>query len=102
LPWGHVSEVTARVPAALAALVLVALTWDLARRVLRPDAAEVAAIALATSWLVSWFGRRVSLDMLLAATALAAIHACWRAHEALAERRPRAAAGWAVVAGLAT
>lgn len=64
-PAGDVTELTARIPSAAAALLLVLVVVDLGSRILGADAGRVAGLVMATTWLAAWMSRRVNLDVLL-------------------------------------
>jgi len=102
LPFGRVNEWTARLPSVFCGLLVVFLVFDLGRRLPLPKgnaelAGTAAALAFTTCWLGAWMTRRVNLDVPLAATAIAAIWAAWRAQEAA--REGRSSWRWAALAG---
>jgi 4-amino-4-deoxy-L-arabinose transferase-like glycosyltransferase len=73
-PGGHVDELAARLPSALAALGCVALTALLGRWLLgQTSAAWMAAAILATSFRFAFTARRAQLDILLTSFELLAI-----------------------------
>ncbi len=76
-----VSELAARLPAALAALAGIALTWWFARRHLGERAGAIAGAVLASTPLYIVFGRTVIFDMLLALSMTAALYAAFEAME---------------------
>jgi 4-amino-4-deoxy-L-arabinose transferase-like glycosyltransferase len=58
-----VNEIAARLPAVASALATVALTWSLARRLVGPSRALLAAVIVATAPLVLVFARLAIFDM---------------------------------------
>ena len=90
-----VTELAARLPAAMAALVTLALTFALARSLLGTRRAVVATAVVATMPLVVVFGRLAIFDMLLTACVTAAILCLVRARLGGAPDR------WIPLAGLA-
>ena len=74
-----VSELTARLPSALAALATMLLVWFLARRMFGDGARLRAGIVLATSPLVIAFSRLVIFDMTLAFLMTLAMTSFWLA-----------------------
>jgi 4-amino-4-deoxy-L-arabinose transferase-like glycosyltransferase len=62
--FGH-NEAAARLPSALAALMLIGATWAFTRRAFGTRAAALAALVLATTPLFVTFGRLVIFDMVL-------------------------------------
>ena len=98
---GRVSEAAARLPSALAQLLLVGLTFQLGRRLFGTTGATVAAAVLATTWLAAWMSRRACLDVLLTLCATAAIAAILKAGDAAREGRRGRLMAWAAAAGVA-
>jgi 4-amino-4-deoxy-L-arabinose transferase-like glycosyltransferase len=80
LPLGAVTELTARLPSALAAIGTLALTMRLGRRWFGPRAAALAGVLLATSYMFWDKARWAQIDSLLCFliwTALSAFEAWW-------------------------
>jgi 4-amino-4-deoxy-L-arabinose transferase-like glycosyltransferase len=85
---GRVSELAARLPSALAAIALVALTAAFGRRLFAApgrasaahlvDAGPWGALVLLTAIRFAHLGRRVQLDVLLALLETVALYAYWR------------------------
>ena len=82
---GGVSELTLRVPSAMAGLASVLLVYALVLPVGGRSRARLAGVILLTSYLVFWSARSVQMDGLLAASVLGAITCAARAPDA---RRP--------------
>jgi len=80
-PYGDVTESTARVPSALAALLAVFFTYRLALRLYGVRAAVCAGFVLITTALFWWEARSVRTDMLLTGCLSAALYAFWMRHE---------------------
>ncbi|MDP7572975.1 MAG: glycosyltransferase family 39 protein, partial [Myxococcota bacterium] len=74
-PAGRVTEMSARLPSALAGLAAIALTAVLGRRLLGPGAALWGAVVLATVFDFAFLARRARLDVLLTLTAVTAFYA---------------------------
>ena len=85
LPFGDVTEFSARVPSALAALATVLLTYLLAARLYGPRVALWSGLILATTSFFWVEARWVRTDMLLTAWMTASLYVFWRWHES---RRP--------------
>ncbi|HEX2252619.1 MAG TPA: glycosyltransferase family 39 protein [Thermoanaerobaculia bacterium] len=98
-PWGRVTEISARLPSAVAAILALLVVFRLAERLFGRRAAWLAAAAFGTCHKVLWQGRFGQIDMLL--TMLVAV-AVWFWVRAETEERP--ALGWLffLFAGLAT
>ncbi|HMP58100.1 MAG TPA: glycosyltransferase family 39 protein [Gemmatales bacterium] len=98
LPFGQVTETTARLPSVLGALALLAACYAHFRSVVGPHGALAAALAMPVGWL--WLEKVPSaeLDMLLTAGVGLALLAAWRALDAVAERRRSAEWAWWTVA----
>lgn len=90
-PAGRVTEVSARLPSALAGLAAIALTGVLGRRLVGPGAALWGAALLATVFDFAFLARRARLDVLLALTAVTAFYALWRIDRDEGSRRGNAA-----------
>jgi len=73
LPFGDVTEFSARVPSVLAALVTVLCTYSLARRLYGARVAFWSALVLITGARFWWQARTVQIDMLLTACLTAAL-----------------------------
>jgi 4-amino-4-deoxy-L-arabinose transferase-like glycosyltransferase len=99
LPRGHVTEASARLPAALAGVVVALLLCDLGRLVHSVAAGRVAGVAVATAWLPAWLSRRVSLDALLCACVVLSAWCAWRAVAAARGGRTGAACTWSAALG---
>jgi len=80
--WAGISEASARLPSALAALGTVLLTWLLGRRMFGESAGVRAGIILATSPLVIIFSRQVIFDMTLTFLVTLAMVCFWLSMEA--------------------
>jgi 4-amino-4-deoxy-L-arabinose transferase-like glycosyltransferase len=94
-----VTEWTARLPAALAAIGVCLMTWAMGARLFSPNAGTLAALGLATSGGFFWSGRQALPDMLLT---LWTTGACWALWEWLAAKRRTAAIVAGLCMGLAT
>ncbi len=101
-PGGRVTETAARLPSALAHLLLVALTYLIGRRLFDRRAATIAALALSTLWLEAWMARRACLDVLLSLCVAGAIAAMLAGRDAVSNGRTRVAALWWLLAGIVT
>ncbi|MBI3325173.1 MAG: glycosyltransferase family 39 protein [Nitrospinae bacterium] len=88
-----VTEWTARLPSALAAVCVCLMTWRMGARLLSPRAGLLAAFVLATSGGFFWSGRQASPDMLLT---LWVTGACWALWEWLTAKQQVGA----IIAGL--
>ncbi|HUW60393.1 MAG TPA: glycosyltransferase family 39 protein [Candidatus Bathyarchaeia archaeon] len=85
LPFGDVTEFSARAPSGLAALVTVLLTYLLAARLYGARVALWSGLILATTSFFWVEARWVRTDMLLTAWMTASLYVFWRWHES---RRP--------------
>jgi 4-amino-4-deoxy-L-arabinose transferase-like glycosyltransferase len=94
-----VTECTARLPAAIAAVGVCLITWRLGVKLFSPDAGLLAAFVLATSGGFFWSGRQALPDMPLTLWTTAAMWALW---EWLAGRGPAAAIAAGLCMGFAT
>lgn len=86
-PFGHVSEGLARLPSALAGILCVVLTLLLGSRLFGSAVGVLGAALLLTVYEFAHLGRRVQLDVLLAACELAALLAFWWVDRGLGKRR---------------
>lgn len=86
LPFGDVTEFSARAPSGIAALVTVLITYLLARRLYGARVAWWSGMVLMTTSFFWWEARSVRTDMLLTACMTGALYAFWRWHE---DRRAR-------------
>lgn len=77
-PSGAVTAVTARVPSALAAVLIILLTYLLARSLFDARTAFWAGIILATTSFFWWEGRSVRTDMLLTLWMTLSLFAFWQ------------------------
>lgn len=108
-PAGDVTEWSARIPAAISALLTLLLVALLGCRLAAVDAGQVArrhagmlaGLALTTTWLFAWMGRRVSLDVLLSLLVVLTIWCGLNASDAARAGRRRALLGWLCLAGCA-
>ena len=75
------NETAARLPAALAAVGVLALAWAFSRRAWGERAAALSVLVVGTTPLVIAFARIVIFDMVLALFVIAAILAAWHAEE---------------------
>jgi 4-amino-4-deoxy-L-arabinose transferase-like glycosyltransferase len=94
-----VSEWTARLPTALAAVSVCLVTWRMGVRLFSSTTGFLAALVLATSGGFFWSGRQALPDMLLTLWTTAS---CWALWEWFAEKRRMAAIAAGVCMGLAT
>lgn len=99
LPFGEVTEASARLPSALAALAALLLVYRLGRRFFGRRAGWLAAVVFLTCVKVIWQGRFGQIDMLLTGLVTAAVWFWARAHT---EDRPRLTWLFFLFAGLAT
>lgn len=81
LPFGDVTETTARVPSLVAAVVAVYVTFLLAARMYGHRVGLCAGFVLMTTALFWWEARSVRTDMLLTACLTVALYAFWMRHE---------------------
>ncbi len=86
-PFGEVSEGLARLPSGLAGIACVALTLLLGSRLFGSAAGVLGAALLLTVYEFGHLGRRVQLDVLLAACELAALLAFWWVDRGLGRQR---------------
>lgn len=94
-----VSEWTARLPSALAAVGVCLVTWRIGTQLFSSTAGLLAALSLATSAGFFWSGRQALPDMLLTLWTTSAYWALWRW---IMAKRPIAAPLAGVCLGLAT
>ncbi len=94
-----VTEWTARLPAALAAIGVCLATWGMGARLLSPNAGILATLGLATSGGFFWSGRQALPDMLLT---LWTTGACWALWEWVVVKRRTAPIIAGLCMGLAT
>ena len=80
LPFGEVTETSARIPSIVAAMITLMLTFALARRLFDERTAFLAVVILATAGRFWWQARTVQIDMVLTACVTAAIYSLWRWH----------------------
>ena len=86
LPFGDVTEFTARLPLALAGIATVILTYLLARRMFDPRLAFWSSLILITNQRFWWQARFGQIDMLLTVFVTACILCLWRWHESRKQR----------------
>ncbi|MGH7263737.1 MAG: ArnT family glycosyltransferase, partial [Candidatus Rokuibacteriota bacterium] len=89
LAGGEITELTARLPAALAAVAGLLVTWTLGRALFGPRAGVLSAVVLATSNLFFWYARQGHPDQFLSLFVSLACLAFWRGL-ASDDRRARA------------
>ncbi len=77
-PVGTVTAFTARIPSIVAALVILALTFDAARRMFGDRAGLWSAVILATSYRFWWQSNIGQIDMLLTACTTISLYSLWR------------------------
>ena len=94
-----VTEWTARLPTALAAVGVCLVTWRTGVQLFSSPAGLMAALVLATSGGFFWSGRQALPDMLLTLWTTCAFYALW---EWFSEQRPQAALIAGICMGLAT
>jgi 4-amino-4-deoxy-L-arabinose transferase-like glycosyltransferase len=94
-----VTEWSARLPTALAAISVCLVTWRLGVRLFSSTSGLLAALVLATSGGFFWSGRQALPDMLLT---LWTTGACWAMWEWFTDKRRQAAIVTGVCMGLAT
>ena len=94
-----VTEWTARLPTALAAVGVCLVTWRIGVRLFSAPAGLMAALVLATSGGFFWSGRQALPDMLLTLWTTWAFCALW---EWFSDQRPQAALVAGICMGLAT
>lgn len=85
-PAGNVTELTARLPLALAGIITVILTYLLAKRMFDPRIAFWSALILITNQRFWWQARFGQIDMLLTVFVTAAILCLWLWHESRQQR----------------
>jgi 4-amino-4-deoxy-L-arabinose transferase-like glycosyltransferase len=101
LALGRVDELTLRLPSAAAGILAVLLTYLLVLPYAGRRRATIAGVVLATTYLVFWSARTAQMDLLVTATALAAILCAVRVVDLdLAPVRGWALAGAAAGAGV--
>ncbi len=83
LRGGPVDEVSARIPNALAAIILVATIFWLTRQIAGDRAAVFAGFAASSSVLVLWWSHRAAIDLGLTTCTTLSLAAIWIASEAL-------------------
>jgi len=93
---GAVDELTLRLPSALAGIASVCLLYVLVRPYAGRHRARLAALLLATTFMVFWTARQVQMDLLLTACTLGSVLGATRA----LDRLWSPIAGW-VTAGIA-
>jgi 4-amino-4-deoxy-L-arabinose transferase-like glycosyltransferase len=81
LPFGDVTETTARAPSVVAALIALYFTYRLGLRMFGARVGLCAGFVLLTSLLFWWEARSVRTDMLLTACLSVALYAFWMHHE---------------------
>lgn len=81
LPAGEVTGVTARIPTVISALVVLWLTFLLARRMYDEQTALWSVLVLITTYQFWWLSHVGQLDMMLTACTTLALYALWRWHE---------------------
>ncbi len=81
LPFGEVSEFTARMPSILGALAALWLTFLLAERMYGKRVAFASTVILMTTALFWWEARTAQTDMLLTAWTTLSLYAFWRHFE---------------------
>jgi 4-amino-4-deoxy-L-arabinose transferase-like glycosyltransferase len=86
-PFGRVSELTARLPSALAGLFAVWLTLHLGTRMLGSGTGVLGAAILVTVYSFSHLARRVQFDVLLTALEVAALASFWWLDRGLGRKR---------------
>ena len=86
-PGGHVSELAARLPSALAGLFVVWLTLLLGTRMLGSAAGALGAAILLTAYEFPYLARRVQFDVLLTAFELTALASFWWLDRGIGSRR---------------
>ncbi len=86
-PFGHVSELAARLPSALAGLLCVLLTLRLGTRLFGSGGGVLGAALLLTVFEFAHLARRVQLDVLLTACELSALAGFWSVDRGLGPRR---------------
>src|SRR6266511_390067 len=94
-----VTEWTARLPSAFAAIAVCLVTWGMGARLFSPHAGLFAALILSTSGGFFWSGRQALPDMLLT---LWTTGACWALWEWVVAKRRSAAIVAGLCMGLAT
>ena len=86
-PAGHVSELAARLPSALAGLFVVWLTLLLGTRMLGSGAGVLGAAILLTAFEFPYLARRVQFDVLLTAFELTALASFWWLDRGIGNKR---------------
>lgn len=85
-PAGGVNGLTARVPTVISAVVVLWLTFLLARRMYDDQTALWSVFVLATTFRFWWLAHVGQLDMLLTACTTLSLYAIWRWHETASAR----------------
>jgi len=85
-PQGRVTEVSARLPSALAGLALVALTLSFGTRLLGGATGALGAALLVTTYAFAENARRAQLDVVLALFEALALVAFWRVDRGIGRR----------------
>ncbi|MDX1649526.1 MAG: phospholipid carrier-dependent glycosyltransferase [Myxococcota bacterium] len=85
-PGGRVGEWAARLPSALAGILLVGLVLRFGHRLLGGASAVLGAALLLTAWEYAYLARRAQLDVLLALFETLALAGFWSADRGLAAR----------------
>lgn len=100
LPFGAVTEWSARLPSALAAWIALLLVHDLGRRLFPGDkTALLSTLAFGTCWKILWQSHVGQIDMLLTCLVTAAV---WFWARSRLEKRPSLVWGFWLCTGLAT
>ncbi|MCC6798390.1 MAG: glycosyltransferase family 39 protein [Candidatus Hydrogenedentes bacterium] len=86
LPYGDVTESTARIPSVAAAILAVYFTFQLASRLYGYRVGLCAGFVLMTCALFWWEARSVRTDMLLTACLTGSLYAFWMHHETKSSR----------------
>ncbi len=81
LPFGGMNDIAARIPSLAAALLVLVLTHDLARRMFSPRVGLWSALILATTGRFWWQSNTGEIDMLLTGCTTLSLYALWRWHE---------------------
>lgn len=81
LPAGEVTGLTARIPTAVSAMIVLWLTFLLARRMYNEQTAFWSVLVLITTYQFWWLSHVGQLDMMLTACTMLALYALWRWHE---------------------
>jgi 4-amino-4-deoxy-L-arabinose transferase-like glycosyltransferase len=97
LPGGHVTELTATLPAALSGIAGVGATLLLGRRLFGSRAGLLAAFVLATTWGYYWHARLVLADMMVTCFVVAGAIGFWAGAGRGPSRRWPLALFWACI-----